>query len=65
MIARDGVMHLFPQPFNLVDPRMVGGLEDDLELRIIRQPSIHNFALVDDVVVSDEGNALGAAVAAA
>ena len=59
MIPGHGVMHGLPQPLDDVDPRAVGGLEQKLELRILRQPALCLSALVDNVVVDDEPDALG------
>ena len=57
MVAGHSVMHGLPQPFDLIDPGMVDGLEAQLELAVVRQPTGHATGLVDDVVVEDEHDA--------
>src|SRR5210317_1424424 len=54
MVAGDGVMQLLPQLLDVVDPRRVGGLENQLELRMARQPAVGNTAVVNHEVVHDE-----------
>ena len=51
MITCDGVVHGFPQPFDLIHPMMVDGLEEQFELGIVGQPALHSLGLVNDVVV--------------
>ena len=50
VIASDGVMKDTPQPLDAIDPRMVGGLEEQVELGVRRQPPCGDGALVDDVL---------------
>ena len=51
MITCDGVVHGFPQPFDLIHPKMVDGLEEQFELWFVGQPALHSLGLVNDVVV--------------
>jgi len=64
VVLGDGVMKRFPKPFYVVDQRMVSRLEDQFELRIIRQPPSGDITLVDDVVIDDEHNTPRSAVGA-
>ena len=57
MIAGHGVVQCLPQALNHIDPRVIDGLEEQLELRVLRQPPLGGGALVDDVVVHDEHDA--------
>ncbi len=50
MITCDGVVHGFPQPFDLIHPKMVDGLEEQFELEIVGQPALHSLGLVNDRV---------------
>ena len=59
VITRHGVMHSFPEPLDDVDPGMIDGLEEQLELSICTQPPLDELALVDFVVVEDEYHLVG------
>ena len=54
MIAGHGVVQRLPQPLNHVDPRVIDGLEEQLELRVVDQPPPGEGTLVHDEVVHDE-----------
>ena len=54
VISSNGVMHRLPQPFDDIDPRVVGGLEAQLELRVCIQPPLNHLTLVNTIVVEDE-----------
>jgi len=55
-------MQLVPQPFDVIDPRAVDGLEYQAELGVILQPPLSLLALVNDVVVEDLRDGVGSAV---
>ena len=69
VISVDGVVHGFPESFALVGPRVVGGLEEQFELGILSQPASQPgrdaFGFVNDVVVQNEHDTLGAAIVSA
>ena len=54
MVTSHGVVECLPYPFNIVNPGMIGGLKEQLEFRITRQPAPRDMTLMDDVVVDDE-----------
>ena len=54
MVAREGVVHRFPQALDRVDPRMIDGLEQQLDPGMARQPRVDLAAVVYAVVVEDE-----------
>ena len=54
MVTRDGVVHRLPQALNTVDPGMIGGLEQQLDPGMARQPRVDLVTLVYAVVVEDE-----------
>lgn len=64
MVARDSVVQRFPYSLDTIDPRMVCGLKEQAELRVVPQPTPGDVALVGPVVVHDEHDAPGAAVGA-
>ena len=47
VIACDGIVHGFPQTLDVIDPRVVDGLEESLEFRIVTQPTLHHEALLN------------------
>ena len=57
MISRHGVVHAFPQSLDAIDPGVVGGLEEQLELGVFVERSVDGPALVDPVVVENEHDA--------
>ena len=52
--VHDRVVECLPETFNAVDPRVVGRLEDQHELRVVGQEGACLSALGDDVVVEDQ-----------
>ena len=64
MVTSHGVVQRLPQPFDVVDPGMVGGLEQQLELRVVRQPVPCDMTLVDNVVIDNEHDTPSPAVGA-
>ena len=62
MVARDVVMELFPKLFNIVDPWLIGRLEEYFELRVMFQPSLRQVRFMDDVVIGDEDDFSGTSV---
>ena len=56
MVASHGVMQLLPQPLDDIDPWTVGGLENQVELWMAREPVLGHPALVNGVVVDDKGD---------
>ena len=57
MVTGNGVVECLPQPLDVIDPRVVGGSEEQLEFRIVREPAPRDMTLVNDVVVDDEHDA--------
>lgn len=64
MVAGYGVVECLPQPLDVIDPRVVGGLEEQREFRIARQPASCDVALVNNVVIEDEHDAPRPAIGA-
>ena len=64
VVSRNVVMELFPEFFDVVNPRLIRRLEQDLELRIMVQPGLCQVGFVDDVVIGNEDNLSGTAVSA-
>ena len=64
MIARDGFMHLVPQPFYVINPRTVNRLEHQAKLGVLLQPSLGLLAFVNDVVIEDQRDGFGSSVVA-
>ena len=65
VVTGDGIVHCFPQSLDDIDPRVVDRLEQQLELAVLGKPAARRAALVDDVVVEDEDDSFGAAIAPA
>ena len=64
MISSDRVVESFPQPFNFIDPWMIDGLKEQLELGVVRQPALCDVAFMNHEVLDDEHDASGAAISA-
>ena len=56
-------MELYPQSFDMVDPRVIAEREHQFELGVVLQPSERQRTFVNVVVVDDENDASGTAVA--
>ena len=57
VITGHGIVHRFPQSFDFIDPRIVNGLEEQLEFRVGGQPLGHRSGFVNDVVVEHKDDA--------
>ena len=64
MISSHGVVEGFPQSFDFIDPWMIDGLEEQLELGIVGEPALRDVTLMNHVVVDDEHDASRAAIGA-
>ena len=38
VVSSDGVVHGFPQSFDLIDPRVIHGLEQEYDLGMLSEP---------------------------
>lgn len=65
VISGHGVVHGFPESFDLVDPRVVDGLEQQFELGILSQPARDEFGFVNDVVVQNQHDTSSSAIVSA
>ena len=62
MIARHRIMQLLPQLLDVVHPRVVYGLEQQLYLWVPREPRLRHTTVVDDVVVHNKAQASRATI---
>lgn len=58
VIPRNCLMEGIPQSLYDVDPRAINGLEQQIELWVLLEPSLRFLTLVNDVVVQYQGDAL-------
>ncbi len=63
MIPGHGIMQLFPQSFDSIDPRMIGRLKQQTELAVNRKKTPSHGALVNHIVVQNQGNPAGPSIA--
>ena len=64
MISSDRVVESFPQPFNLIDPWMIDGLKEQLELGVVGEPAPSDVAFMNHEIVDNEHDASRAAISA-
>lgn len=62
MVPDHGLLQLFPEARDAIDPGVVSRLEQQLEPGIFRQPSTRLVTTMNDVVVDDQHDAPGPAV---
>lgn len=48
-------MKLLPEPFDVIEPRMVGRLEAEFELGVVRQPSLGQATFMDTEIIENTG----------
>ena len=63
VVPSDDIVELLPQSFDRVHPRVIAGLEQQFELGVVLQLGECQTTFVNAVVIDDENDASGAAVA--
>jgi hypothetical protein len=62
MVTCHIIVQLLPELFDVIDPRLIGVLEQQLKLGVVTQPSGRQSAFMDAVVINDEDNLARGAV---
>ena len=53
---------VFPQPLDLIDPRMIDGSKEQFELGVVGEPALCDVAFMNHEVFEDKGDALSAPI---
>ena len=61
MIARHGVVELFPETLDAIDPGVIRRLEQEFGLAMGAEPAAHKSAAMDDVVIEHQDDLASAA----